>query len=508
MFSIHLNLLLHLLLNIEQKKDTMTMTKSRASSAGHSPGGGHQQVGGSSSSTAPAGGSKHDKNRGAAENPWQRGESFDDRALGRQLESQRPTAAAIGFGKSASRSARQKCGDILIKGGNTDFLGRTSPGVTYDLNTSLLDRWKGCTFGTSQRPRSASNIPSYGPTYNDLHGIVPKFDKYRNKREGQTVFGKETREAGAKNGANVSKGAGNAEFYARESPGAIYDPNDRLVKATYTRHYTMGAKTKMIVGARKPALPGSDPVSSLSTKPNPGLGKQVESCKATAPIRSFSKASRFKVPGAPNSGEVERPAAPRPQTSPAAAAFRARPGSVELHSSRLSSAANGKSGVLRAGYGGAEGDGPGVEGQTQTGGANLPTSLGAALAGAGEQTSDQPTITKPLTNTSGASSGATKKNATRIGGQLNKQTLTRHPSAPGPGGIVLTKIQRGLGKQIDLKSAPVYRISSVSRDQRNAAGNMITPQDRGPLAKFQHMHLKHNANVPNPYEARKWMPVS
>eukprot|EP00392_Amoebophrya_sp_AT5.2_P011627 g11706.t1 len=219
------------------------------------------------------------------------------------------------FGKSATRDARQKCGDILT-GPASDFLGRTSPGVTYDLPMSLVSRWKGTKFGKAARPTNKNVV--YPVSSNDLAC------------------------AGAKNGANVVKGSGSAEFYARESPGLVYHPVDKFVRKTVTRHWTMGAKTDVIIGA-----------------------KSAKNC-------------------------------------------------VDPHH-------------------------------------GAPT----------------------------------------------------RPSTPG-GGAYLTKIQRGLGKQIDLKSAPVYKISSCSRANRNVAGCMITREDRGPLARFDGMRLPHNNKIPASFVGRRW----
>ncbi|CAD7964338.1 unnamed protein product [Amoebophrya sp. A120] len=426
----------------------------------------------SSSRAAPAAPPPSDSPTVGHKNPGASSKN-DDRAIGKQLESDRPTSACYSFGKSATREKRKLCGDILI-GSGSDFLGRTSPGVTYDLNLSLVSRWKGTTFGKAARPTSGT--VAYPPSTNDLKCVIPKFDKYRNKQDGRVVFGRETREAGAKNGANAVKGTGNSEFYARESPGCIYDPKDKLVKEIVTRSWTMGMRTK-IIGMKDPKNV-VDPESNL--KPETAMGKQLNSRKPSAMGRSFSKASRFGKNASEKDREreklfaVQKAAAARPATAP-------------------------------------------------SGGGGGTTEVNTAEGDAG-------------------TAGAATKGATIVPPAAAQPQHTKHAATTGQQ-VVLTKIQRGLGKQIDLKSAPVfgisrkkhqspstlscktciksgvchaknewgwvflpgYGISKCSRDKRSVSGNMIIKEDRpAALSNMQHQRLPHNFNYPAPSAVRKW----
>jgi len=425
---------------------------------------------------------------GDAANPWNSSAPLiEDRAIGKQLSSDRPTSACYSFGKSATRDARQKCGDILT-GPASDFLGRTSPGVTYDLPMSLVSRWKGTKFGKAARPTNKNVV--YPVSSNDLACVIPKFDKYRNKQDGRVVFGRETRSAGAKNGANVVKGSGSAEFYARESPGLVYHPVDKFVRKTVTRHWTMGAKTDVIIGA-KSAKNCVDPV--IPTEPETAMGKQVLSRKPSALGRSFSKASRFPKNRGGTEGTIPVGTTTRPATAPSGG----RSAAAVPSSSSGAGATTGRDQLVAGGAANSRGGG----------GASTAAASSATRPPAGE---GGPTAAPGAAAEGGSTTAAaTMPSGAEVAGKHPDGPAHQHhgaptrPSTPG-GGAYLTKIQRGLGKQIDLKSAPVYKISSCSRANRNVAGCMITREDRGPLARFDGMRLPHNNKIPASFVGRRW----
>ena len=130
-----------------------------------------------------------------------------------------------------------------------------------------------------------------------------------------------------------------------------------------------------------------------------------------------------------------------------------------------------------------------------------PTSPGAVSNSPQEQ-SPAPTLTKPpqaigrqLDSRKKSALGATFSKGARFPTSTNRFKITTENT---------TKVQRGLGRQVDIPSEPVFKFSACSRALRDKSGNFITKEDRGPLARFDAPRLPHNKLLPIVMDDRKY----
>lgn len=206
--------------------------------------------------------------------------------IGEQPSSMRPSSARYSFGTS-TRADRTRVAIPHTRGNakkdDVDRIGRTSPGAIYDI-PEMLGRAPTNVFGT--QPRETTARYQYPDSSTDLsYGVVDSQKvKFRSAR--RAVMGTEPRDE-----------IRNAEILARdpdagklkESPGAIYEPDDTKARPNSAPLWTMRPKTPINEGRTATGTR----VGPNSYRTQEAIGPQVSSKKKTARSSSFGRASRF-----------------------------------------------------------------------------------------------------------------------------------------------------------------------------------------------------------------------
>lgn len=212
-------------------------------------------------------------------------DSFDVPAMGKQQNSQKPTAASHSFGSCSRDRHHQKV--FMSEKHERAKATMVSPGPCYSVPTAVGEGPK-FGFGSSeQRPYAR---PMYPDTSVDLTGAFPDSQQNKYHSTKGVHFGTDLKD-NMKNALLVKVHP--AANLGTLSPGPFaYDPKERDVTRPTEPRYSCAGKTKAGSSlALKIATPRN--VGPGSYPPTSGMGEQPRSEKRSNPSYSFGNEKRM-----------------------------------------------------------------------------------------------------------------------------------------------------------------------------------------------------------------------